>query len=330
MTGIHYVALSIPFCWKNRSDYIETHATIASFSSSDSWAILSAMEKSIKAKIEAVGKPLKDWDVQINYGIKTGCNEAFIIDSTKRNEILNNCITEEERKKTDEIIRPILRGRDISRYSYDWAGLWLIWIPWHFPLHLNNSIQGASEKAERDFIEQYPALYNHMLQYKDSLSKRNKAETGIRYEWYTLQRWGANYWEDFLKPKIVWGEISDRSKFAYDHYGNFVPEATTFLMVGENLPYLLCVLNCPLSEWFFSKVGTTTGMGTVRWKKYTIENLLIPNITKEKIKIFESSVSNYLTGKISATEFSQFVNNQIYIIVGLTHDEIDFVEHFYP
>ena len=107
MTGIHYVALSIPFCWKNRSDYIETHATIASFSSSDSWAILSAMEKSIKAKIEAVGKPLKDWDVQINYGIKTGCNEAFIIDSTKRNEILNNCITEEERKKTDEIIRPI-------------------------------------------------------------------------------------------------------------------------------------------------------------------------------------------------------------------------------
>lgn len=330
MTGIHYVALSIPFCWKNRSDYIETHATIASFSSSDSWAILSAMEKSIKAKIEAVGKPLKDWDVQINYGIKTGCNEAFIIDSTKRNEILNNCITEEERKKTDEIIRPILRGRDISRYSYDWAGLWLIWIPWHFPLHLNNSIQGASEKAERDFIEQYPALYNHMLQYKDSLSKRNKAETGIRYEWYTLQRWGANYWDNLIRTTNMASFLQPLKKSSLQER-SFHNGHMQICFYRRFLPIQFLVLkNPPLSEWFFSKVGTTTGMGTVRWKKYTIENLLIPNITKEKIKIFESSVSNYLTGKISATEFSQFVNNQIYIIVGLTHDEIDFVEHFYP
>ena len=295
------------------SDYIETHATIASFSSSDSWAILSAMEKSIKAKIEAVGKPLKDWDVQINYGIKTGCNEAFIIDSTKRNEILNNCITEEERKKTDEIIRPILRGRDIKRYGYDWANLWLI-----------NTHNGVKDKIPSINIEDYPTLKAHLNQYWDKIHDR--ADQGDTP--YNLRN--CAYLEDFFKPKIVWGEISDRSKFAYDHNGNFVPEATTFLMVGENLPYLLCVLNCPLSEWFFSKVGTTTGVGTVRWKKYTIENLLIPNITKEKIKVFESSVSNYLTGKISATEFSQFVNNQIYIIVGLTHDEIDFVEHFYP
>ena len=172
-------------------------------------------------------------------------------------------------------------------------------------------------------IEDYPTLKAHLNQYWDKICDR--ADQGDTP--YNLRN--CAYLEDFLKPKIVWGEISDRSKFAYDHNGNFVPEATTFLMVGENLPYLLCVLNCPLSEWFFSKVGTTTGVGTVRWKKYTIENLLIPNITREKIKIFESFVSDFLTGKISANEFSQFVNNQIYLIVGLTHDEIDFVEHFY-
>ena len=74
----------------------------------------------------------------------------------------------------------------------------------------------------------------------------------------------------------MWGEISDRSKFAYDANRHFIPEATTFLMSGKSLPYLLCVLNSPLSEWFFSKLGTTTGVGTVRWKKYTIEELLIP------------------------------------------------------
>lgn len=89
------------------SDYIETHAIVSTFSSSDSWSILSEIEKSIKVKIEAVGTPLKNWDIQINYGIKTGCNDAFIIDSIKRNEILNNCTTEEERQRTAEIIRPL-------------------------------------------------------------------------------------------------------------------------------------------------------------------------------------------------------------------------------
>ena len=76
------------------------------FSTSDSWVILSPIEQSIKRKIEAVGTPLKDWDIQINYGIKTGCNEAFIINTAKSDEILANCQTEEERKRTDELIRP--------------------------------------------------------------------------------------------------------------------------------------------------------------------------------------------------------------------------------
>ena len=89
---------------------------------------------------------------------------------------------------------PILRGRDIKRYGYDWAGQWLIYIPWHFPYQFDESITGASEKAEKAFKEQYPAVYNHMLEYKEPLSKRNKAETGIRYEWYAMQRWGAKYW----------------------------------------------------------------------------------------------------------------------------------------
>ena len=96
-----------------------------------------------------------------------------------------------------ELIRPILRGKDIKRYGYEWADLWLIYIPWHFPYHFDASIQGASDKAEKAFKKQYPAVYSHMLQYKEPLSKRNKAETGIRYEWYAMQRWGAKYWEDF-------------------------------------------------------------------------------------------------------------------------------------
>ena len=294
------------------SDYVETHSQDSSFGS-DAWAILSDIEQSIKTKVESIGVPLKEWNIEIFRGVLTGCNDAFIITSEKRDEILANCIDNAERGRTAELIRPILRGRDIKRYNYDWANLWLI-----------NVHNGVKDKIPSINIEDYPTLKAYLNKYWDKI--RDRADKGDTP--YNLRN--CAYLEDFFKPKIVWGEISDRSKFAYDHNGNFVPEATTFLMVGENLPYLLCVLNCPLSEWFFSKVGTTTGVGTVRWKKYTIENLLIPNITQEKIKIFESFVSDFLTGKISVTEFSQFVNNQIYLIVGLTHDEIDFVEHFYP
>ena len=252
------------------SDFVRQHQTTCNFKGNESWVILSPIEQSIKNKIESVGTPLKDWDINIYRGVLTGCNEAFIISTEKRNEILNNCTTKEERQRTEELIRPILRGRDIKRYGYEWANLWLIYLPWHFPYQFDETIQGASDKAEQAFKEQYPAVYSHMLQFKEPLLNRNKAETGIRYEWYAMQRWGANYWEDFLKPKIVWGEISDKSKFAFDFFGNFTPEATTFYMKGADIEFLLCALNSSISEWMFSKVGTTTGVGTVRWKKYTV------------------------------------------------------------
>uniref|UniRef100_UPI002432853A Eco57I restriction-modification methylase domain-containing protein n=1 Tax=Leyella stercorea TaxID=363265 RepID=UPI002432853A len=192
----------------NLSVFVQQSGSVCEFSNSDSWVILSPIEQSIKRKIEAVGTPLKDWDINIYRGVLTGYNEAFIISTEKRDEILANCQTEDERTRTAELIRPILRGRDIKRYGYNWANLWLIYIPWHFPLQFDESITGASEKAEIAFQEQYPAVYQHMLKYKEPLSKRNKAETGIRYEWYAMQRWGAKYWEDFSKPKIVYPNMT--------------------------------------------------------------------------------------------------------------------------
>ncbi len=172
---------------------MQQSGAVCEFANSDSWVILSPIEQSIKRKIEAVGTPLKDWDINIYRGVLTGYNEAFIISTEKREEILANCQSDDERERTAELIRPILRGRDIKRYGYNWANLWLIYIPWHFPLQFDESITGASEKAETAFQEQYPAVYQHMLEYKEPLSKRNKAETGIRYEWYAMQRWGAKY-----------------------------------------------------------------------------------------------------------------------------------------
>ena len=297
------------------------------FADSIPWVILSPIEQSIKQKIESVGIPLKDWNIQINYGIKTGFNDAFIISTEKRDEILANCQTEDERVRTAELIRPILRGRDIKRYGYDWAGQWLIYIPWHFPYQFDESITGASEKAEKAFKEQYPAVYNHMLEYKEPLSKRNKAETGIRYEWYAMQCWGAKYWEDFSKPKIIWGEISDKSKFAFDFLGEYIPEATSFYMKGECIEYLLSALNSSVSEWLFSKVGTTTGVGTIRWKKYTIEQLIVAKLSTEQLNTHLAAFNDLKVGKMSITDFECFSNKLMYDVYKLTSDKIQYIEN---
>ena len=282
---------------KNLSDFVQQQNSICDFNSSDSWVILSPIEQSIKRKIEAVGTPLKDWDIQINYGIKTGFNDAFIISTEKREEILSNCKTEDERKRTAELIRPILRGRDIKRYGYVDNGLYLI-----------NTHNGVRGRIPRIKIEDYPAVKAHLDQYWDRIATRaDKGDTP-----YNLRN--CAYLEDFNKPKIVWGEISDRSKFAYEHGGKYIPEATTFLMVGNHLPYLFCVLNSPLSEWFFSKVGTTTGVGTVRWKKFTIQQLLLPNITDRQQILFDNYVEQYMKGVKTKTDFTKDVNAEIYIL----------------
>ncbi len=253
---------------KNLSVFVQQQHSICDFSGSDSWVILSDIEQSIKRKIEAVGTPLKDWNIQINYGIKTGYNDAFIISTEKRDEILANCATEDERQRTAELIRPILRGRDIKRYGYEWANLWLVYIPWHFPLHLDDSIQGASIKAEQEFERLYPAVYQHLLFYKDQLSKRNKAETGIRYEWYALQRWGAKYWEDFFKPRIVYREIGQTMDACMVDPGWMINNKL-YMICGENLNHLLYFLNSKLfNSIILSSANLTGGKELILWKKF--------------------------------------------------------------
>ena len=305
----------------NLSLFVEQHATPSAFSSAP-WVILTPIEQRIKEKIEAVGTPLKDWDIQIYRGVLTGCNEAFIIETAKRDEILSNCQTEDERQRTEALIRPILRGRDIRRYGYDWAGLWLI----------------ATFPSRQYDINLYPSLKSYLLSYgmerleqtgKTHIvnGERIKARKKTNNKWFETQD-SISYWEDFNKPKIVWGEISDRSKFAYEPRGEYMTEATTFLMVGTHLPYLFCILNSPLSEWFFSKVGTTTGVGTVRWKKFTIQELLIPRISESEEHVFSSLVQRLIAREVSINEFSCEVNSLVYALVGLSSSEINYIQEY--
>ena len=242
---------------KKLSLYVRQHGGKTTFSSDESWVILSEIEQRIKAKIEAIGTPLKEWDIQINYGIKTGFNDAFIINGEKRAELIA------QDPKSAEIIRPILRGRDIKRYGYEFADLYLLFIPWHFPLHQRTpEIKGASKEAEKAFENQYPAIYNHLLQYKEELSNRNKAETGIRYEWYALQRWGANYWEDFYKQVLAWQRITKENQFCLTKAGMVILDSMAFISGIEPYKYwLLALLNSKLVyawiKWNVHEYGDT-------------------------------------------------------------------------
>src|SRR5690606_22885331 len=220
----------------NLSVYFSQNATKCNFNASESWVILSEIEQRIKAKIEAVGTPLKDWDINIYRGILTGYNEAFIIDGKKKDELIA------EDPKSAEIIRPILRGRDIKRYGYDFADLWLI-----------NTHNGLKEKdIKRINIEDYPAIKKHLDQFYPQLEKRvDKGDTP-----YNLRN--CAYMEDFSKQKIIFQEMVQEPSFILDYEGKYMCLDTARIITGENLEVLLAVMN---SKLFFYSIKTFYGGG---------------------------------------------------------------------
>jgi len=251
------------------SDFVRQQDTICDFSTSDSWVILSPIEQSIKKKIEAVGTPLKDWDIQINYGIKTGCNEAFIISPEKRKEILDNCQTEDERKRTAELIRPILRGRDIKRYGYVENGLFLI--------NTHNGIRG---KLPRIDINDYPAVKAHLDRYWDKISARaDKGDTP-----YNLRN--CAYLEDFNKPKIIYPDICTFLSFELDTSCFYLSNTAYFLITEkeEHLKYFLRVLNSSVMDWYYRTLSVQLGEKAVRMFSIYVLNIPIPPISDEPIE----------------------------------------------
>ena len=272
-----------------------------------SWTILSSIEQSIKDKISSIGVPLKDWNIHINYGIKTGLNEAFIIDSATRDALIS------ADPKSAEIIRPILRGRDIKRYRYEFADLWLI---------CTQTGNKECNIAPVD-IERYPTIKAYLNRYYSKLEKR--LDKGITP--YHLR--SCAYMDDFSKQKIIWREISDTPKFTLDKNGSYSLSNKAFLMTGDSLYFLLGFLNSKLCEYFFSTIATTTGVGTVQWLKYKVEALPVPQISKQEQIPFIRLVNSILECTCLSgynTELEQKLNNLIYSIYGLTNEEIAVIE----
>ena len=283
---------------KNLSVFIEQNHSVCDFSTSDSWVILSPIEQSIKRKIEAVGTPLKDWDINIYRGVLTGCNEAFIITTEKRDEILANCKTEDERKRTADLIRPILRGRDIKRYGYMDNGLYLI--------NTHNGIRGRIPRIK---IEDYPAVKAHLDQFWDKIAIR--ADQGDTP--YNLRN--CAYLEDFYKSKITWGNLNLEGTYSYAPEGMFINAPSPFIAT-TNIA-LLHVLNSNIADYYIRSLGVTRNGGYFEYKPMFVEKLPVPQEGLAILNVFP----------IQPTKAQQYeIESIVCRLYGLSSEEAKFIE----
>jgi hypothetical protein len=273
----------------------------------------------LKTKIEKAGKPLKDWDVNIYYGIKTGCNEAFIIDTPTKEAI---CKAD---PKSIEIIKPVLRGRDIHKYYYEWAGLWLIST---FPsLHLD--------------IDKYPAVKNYLSSFGKKLEQ--SGEKGCRSKnnnkWFETQA-SIAYYEEFNKDKIIWKEISKESSFALDK-NNYYNLDTSRIITGRDIELILGILNSKLFLFLFSNFysGGNLGSTGIRFKSEFMKECPLPDIDlkyKEDIinnvnsiiDIKKNSLRKRIYLKDMTEQFENNIDETIYKYYQLTNQEISMIESY--
>ncbi|GAA8309895.1 class I SAM-dependent DNA methyltransferase [Helicobacter pylori] len=278
-------------------------------------------------KMEGVGTPLKDWDISIYRGILTGANEAFIITTEKRDAILNACKTQEERERTNTLIKPILRGKDIKRYSYEWADLWVI--------NTHNGYTSAfKSKIPPIDIEKYPTIKAHLDSHYDAITTRSdQGDTP-----YNLRN--CAYLEDFEKEKIVYGEIVQEPRFYLDNgeceLGYFYAEATSFILTGEHLRYLLGMLHSKLITFAFKTFYAGGGLGEsgYRYKKAFIERLPIPQITEKNQELADKITdcaerilkSKEKDPKANTQELEKEIDTLVYQLYNLTDEEIKIIE----
>ena len=293
----------------NLVDFVRENSCHCQFSANESWVILSPIEQQIKSKIEKQGVPLKDWNVNINYGIKTGFNEAFIIDTATKNKILENCQTDDERQRSEKLMRLLLRGRDIKRYSYKWEDLWLICT---FPaLHLD--------------IEEFPAIKNHLLSFGiERLEQSGKTYNGVKSRKKTNNKWfetsdNIAYYKEFDKPKIVCPGVAQEFCFAFDKNGDFCDLAPAYFISGKNLEFLTCLLNSKLIEFVYCNFYATQ-LGENGLRLYVRDIIEFPIIRPD------SATATKFAKLLQQQNYSQ-IDAEVYALYKLNEQEISIIEN---
>ncbi len=288
--------------------------------STESFIFADATLLDLRDKMESVGTPLKDWDIQIYRGILTGANEAFIIPTEKREEILNACKTQEERKRTEALIKPILRGKDIKRYSYEWADLWVI----------------ATFPSLKLDIDDYLSLKTYLSQFRPRIDQ--SGEKGCRKktsnQWFETQDTIA-YHGDFEKEKIVYPCIMAKEPcFVYEEKGFYAP-APANIITGDKIEiiYHTALLNSKCIYFAMRKFYMGGGIEG-ELKTNNLEKIPIPKITPENQKLADK-ITDSAKAILEAKEKDPKANTQklekeidalVYQLYNLTDEEIKIIE----
>ncbi|MCK4662802.1 MAG: N-6 DNA methylase [Bacteroidales bacterium] len=258
-------------------------STIITELSEDVWTIANPIEQQIKKKIEKTGTFLKDWDVEIYRGIVSGLTDAFIIEKSKRDELI------QQDPKNKEIIKTVLRGRDIKRYNIEYQNLYFI-----------NTHNGYGNFNKIN-IDEYPAIKKHLDQFEPQLSKRyDKGDTP-----YNLRN--CTYVENFEKEKIIYPDINSQLSFVYDSNNFFLTNTSYFL--NTNSKYILSVLNSSLIQNYYSHISAQLGNKGLRHFTIYIEKIPIPKISKESQQPFIEKADQMLDlNKQLQEKKSKFLN----------------------
>ena len=254
--------------------YISDKLVENSYDAENPWVVLSEADKIVLSKVDKACKKgadtlpttLYSMGYNIYRGFTTGLNEAFSIKDRKE---IDRLMAEDP--KSREIIVDMVRGEDLSKFKFN-DHIWL--------LNIHNGLKKDKEKGEEGLprvnVGFYPAVKKRLDDekiYPKLVNRKDQGDTP-----YNLRN--CAYLREFGKPKIMWGELSDKSKFAFDKEGRYYCLNTVFFFTGERLEFLLCYLNSSICEYIFSKRCTTSGTGTMRWLKYTVERIPIPQLSE--------------------------------------------------
>ncbi len=265
------------------------------------WMALSPIERAVMEKMEAVGTPLKEWDISIYYGIKTGFNDAFIVDQATRDALVA------EDPKSTELLKPILRGRDIARYHANWAGLWLI-----------DTHNGYDDISPID-VNDYPAVKAHLSKFIARLERRQ--DKGITP--FNLRN--CAYHEEFSKKKLFWMHLSPYGRFARGEKGMMCNQKC-FMVTGRNLEFLSAVLNSTLVTWMVKHTAVTTGMGLCQWDKYIVEQIPVICPDDSTLEWFNDAVGNLLEpkeiGDLNSAVIQRAIDQAVFDLYGVTTKEV--------
>ncbi|WP_375561412.1 Eco57I restriction-modification methylase domain-containing protein [Bernardetia sp. OM2101] len=286
---------------------------------STGWNLIDKKTKNLLSKMKSQGQTLEEYvDEKVFRGVVTGLSEAFVIDEQTKNEFISEDV------KNKEVIKPLLSGREIQPYVTPKVNNHLLFIPWHFPLQNKPNITGASKEAEQEFESSYPIIYKHLLSYKDKLEKRNKAETGIRYEWYAMQRWASSYIKEFEKPKIMYQVFQVKPCFIYDDQGLYCNNS--MWMIPKDDKTLVAILNSKVGWWLISNYCTAIQNGyQLIWDYFG--KIPMPNADKNQTKAIEILVNQILKSKkknpkTDTTDLENKIDILVYKLYELSYEEV--------